>query len=1024
MTIRGLNWTTIGIPFGLGVSQKGDKRAGNPPQLDICVDAQFDEIGGLQTRKPFEAFSNAIYGGGTLSDVRRLVSNGDELICFTKDQIYTYSAQYEQWMPRAEHLAIKVEEHSRFVTTGNQIYCDRAELNGVALYCWTDNDSVWVAARDVISDAVLVRPTMITGTDLCGSCRFVVLSSSVILFLHNATINQIEAVAINPVAALLASSIVAPRVSVGPPTPVGPSSTVYYDVDRAGSLDLVVMVQNRPAPTFGYSISTITPSLVVSTASTSRDSSAAIAVACTPDGLQAQVFRQTFLGTTVIHGDLITLAGFVSTFIDQPIATLSGTYASAIACRYLSSLVGGAYVCYAYWATDITGGGGGWHTATNTVTNTNVIGTQTVFAYHLAPYSQPFERDGEIYVWLGFTGESFLFAGTFGAGAAHLQNQYFLYRSDGSFHAKACSGGRFAGEGVTAIAGHLPDVQNVSSERFVFCGTERRIVPTGIEQHGYAACAPRDVAVTFDSDEARRTVRLGEALYITGGEILAYDGTNLVEVGSHIYPWAGVALSSIAGSIPDGTYAYKMTWRWDNARGESDRSTTASVGTIVITGGPKGVQITSIPPLQVTHKTASEAALEIWRTAVNPTIDAPFYLVSSNDPSQLTNPNRYIANEHDAAALATFEDVLADDAITSLETNNENGGILENLAPPPATIIAANQERIFLAGVSGDPDRVWYSKLRADEEVAAFHDALTIPVPRDGGAITGLAFLNETLIVFRERAIFCLPGDGILNDGTGENYGPPRQLSLDVGAINQESIAIIEQGLIFKSAKGWYVLNRGWGLDYIGAPVVDYDAEIPLAAHVLTDRHQVRLLSAERLLVWDYLVGQWAEWTIAGALDATLWRADYHVLAPASITVEPPTWSGIYDPTVAIDLETAWIKASDLQGFGRLRKILVLGEYRSAHEMRIRIARDYQSAYFQDSTTAFGPSAIALGIGEPLQLKIGPAIQQAEAFKIRITITPQSSAELNSECVKLTGLGLEIGIKRGPFPMLPSTQKT
>ena len=103
-------------------------------------------------------------------------------------------------------------------------------------------------------------------------------------------------------------------------------------------------------------------------------------------------------------------------------------------------------------------------------------------------------------------------------------------------------------------------------------------------------------------------------------------------------------------------------------------------------------------------------------------------------------------------------DNFADATLTGKEAFGENGDVLENLAPPPATIIAATQDRIFLAGLSDNPYRVVYSKLRGESEVAAFHDALAIELPPDGGDITALGFLNETLVVFKETAVFALPG--------------------------------------------------------------------------------------------------------------------------------------------------------------------------------------------------------------------------------------------------------------------------
>src|SRR5690606_27514311 len=233
-------------------------------------------------------------------------------------------------------------------------------------------------------------------------------------------------------------------------------------------------------------------------------------------------------------------------------------------------------------------------------------------------------------------------------------------------------------------------------------------------------------------------------------------------------------------------------------------------------------------------------------------------------------PSATGANGYLDADDTTFVDHPSDAQLAVRETSPENGAVLENLAPPGATIIAAHGARVFLGGVAGDPRRVWYSKLRGDGEVAAFHDALTVELPIDGGALVALAIMDGILVALCETAIYMLPGEGLDNLGGGTNYGPARSVSLDVGCRDHDSVATMPAGIVFQSSKGKYLLTRGWTLQYIGAPVVDYDGETVLAAHVDEKQHHVRWLTANRMLVWDYAArsedapGQWAEWTITG----------------------------------------------------------------------------------------------------------------------------------------------------------------
>jgi hypothetical protein len=674
---------------------------------------------------------------------------------------------------------------------------------------------------------------------------------------------------------------------------------------------------------------------------------------------------------------------------------------------------GGQFRCYVFWSADEADDSTDWTSKVNYVDTGGAIGTQSRFVRQLGVASRAFDHGGRVFVTCAFASGSL--AGLFGPRAT-LQNTYFTYRDDAFLVAKTAMG---RAGGFSPVTGHLPGVALTDGTTgYSWCGTERRVIPLGGERSGYADRGPRDIAIAFDSNEARRCARLGATLYITGGEILQYDGSRLVEVGFHIFPWAIVAIQTAAGNLVDGTYTYKASWRWDNGRGDLDRSTTATFFNATISGGPNGNQLITIP-LYVTHKTDSAAAIEWWRTEVDPaSFDEPYFLVTSKDPADTTNPNRYLANDHTALPAATVNDELADDDLTDNETAPENGGELEVIAPPAASIILATDTRIFLASVAGDPHRVWYSRARVDGLVAGFNDALVIDVPTEGGAITAMVMHGDTLHVFREHATYAFPGIGFDNTGGGENFGPARTVSTDVGAVSQEAVAFTDQGSIVKSAKGWQLLTRGGGYEYIGAAIADYDAEAVVAIHVLDGQHEIRVLTTARMLVLDTVANQWCERTIDDGLDAVMWRGTHAYLTATGPKVELATYTGV---DFGLDVETAWIKPADLQGAVSVRRFEALGEYRGSHKLRWRVAYNYDETYVDDVTWTPSPTTV----GGPLQCVLGPSRRNCEAFKVRLTAVSASvvDASPDNEALKLTGLGIEIGIKRGLFRRLGVAQK-
>jgi hypothetical protein len=1001
--MRGLNWQAWSMSFVAGLNQKADARTLESPELAVCKNAMFDKLGGLQTRYPFALTSNNIFGGGTLSSWRTIVENGDELLLFTKDTLYSWNAQLSKWVAKGTHLAIKVDEQPRFIAPGDQVDGDRAELNGTIVYTWTEllgsNSRGYVAAIDKTTGSVLMAPTALAGS--AARLRVTALTTKILLTFYDG-IGGLYAYALDPAApatAIAGASTTVTNTNFG----------TYYDIVKIPGADQAVFAA-RQNPTTSYTIGTITAGLTVAKTTKARTCDGPIAVSADPTGVKVQVVRGN---STNVQGDLITIATLADVFTAQAIGTATFS-PNQITCAHRSVTNGGAYRCYVFWDAGEDDAPSDWTSKYNYVDTANSIGTQANFVRYLGIGSRAFDYDGSVYVW-----------GTFGQAsgqgynslASQLQNTYFLYRDD-AFLANAKAASTRAG-GFAYSTGCLPNVALTGTAEYSWCGIERRIVPVGNNgDNGYADRGPRDITFTFDSNEARRCVRLGQTLYVTGGEILQYDGQQLTEVGFHVYPWNLAPATTGGGSLNSGTYAYRATQRWQNAAGETDRSTSATTATAVVVTDGKKILAGGFPCLYVTHKT--NVALEVWRTQKNPNNDPPQYLITSQDPAVTTNPNRYLSNDPTASTCDSLEDSISDEDLIDQPSSPENGGYLENMCPPAATILIASNVRLFLAGVAGDPDRVWYSKQRNDGEVAAFHESLVADVPSAGGAITALALHMGSLVVFRERAIYALDGDGFDNALGGQNYAS-REVSLEVGAVSHESIAKTERGIVFHSSKGKWLLNKGWQLEFIGGNVTDFDNETPLAVHAIASKHEVRWLTSSRMLVLNTLVGQWSEWTIADGLAACMWKGQHVYLSSSGPKLEQTTYTGV---DYGLDIETAWIKLGDLQNYGKVDHFLVLGEYRSAHRLQIRCARDYwkdgENVFFQDKTWTVSPTTV----GGRESVKHAPSTKQVEAIKIRITaLGPGTDPAPSGEALRLTGLSFELGFEQGLNRQLPSAQR-
>ncbi|MGE5802944.1 MAG: hypothetical protein ACM358_11880 [Gemmatimonadota bacterium] len=980
MAYEGLNWQVINLPFRAGLMQKADDRARPQPFLDIAKDIQFDELGGVQTRLPLTTMSNSIFGGGTLSNCRRLAVVNDELCVFTDTGLYSYNEQLTKWILRATHLAVDIDERTASATPGDQFDCDRAELNGTVMFAWVEGSTSFISAFDKTTGATLMPQTSL-GAGIVRP-RLVAASTKILGFaLSGTTLLYAVIDPANPAAAVFNTMF----TSVPGP----------YDVTRIEGQDGVAGAYQRTVTT-SYTVFTVNAAGTVTSSTKARTCDGPIAVATTPStGLEIQVIRAN--GTN-IQGDLITTSTLADVASGQAVGTAASTAINQIAVSLAS-----ASVVRAFWTSGNVGETTGvtdFEVKTNTVTS-GVPGTQATFRHRLGIASRAFTYAGHVYIWLVFAQDSGVsVTGNTSAVRAQLQNTYFLYRDD-NFIVSQCT--RNVGGGFAPTTGRLPGVALTSgSTAFSWCATVRRRIElgTGEDHSAFGARSPRDVTFTFDSDAARRTGRIGRTMYITGGIPLQYDGVQTAEVGFLNYPWYFEPAVGGAGAIAAGTYTWQATYRWLNAQGEVDRSTTATGMTLTIAAN-KFVFLNFFY-LNTTLKIgARRPAIDMWRTTLVTAGDQPFYLATSQDPTALPGANNgYVINDDTLdSAGAPLPDNFTDAILQTKEKHPENGPVFEYTAPPGARLITETDTRLYLGGVPGDPDRVFPSRLRLPGEVASFHEDLAVQIPRPGGAMTALAIHQETPTVFRETAIYRLLGQGLSNTNQGSNL-EAIDVPGGVGAVNQESVAKVGSlGTIFKSRKGWYLLTPGWSVQYIGAQVSDYDSETVKAVTVLETQHQVRILSGSRMIVWDYSavteespLGQWFEWTVTTGVDAVNWRGSYVVLTATGPAIQSASYSSL---TYGLDVETASIKLADLQGAAAVRKLEILGEYRSAFLLWIRIAYNYKQS---GSTPTYVDSKIwtpsPTTVGGPLQVKHGPKFPRCQSIKVRLTAVTDAARAL------------------------------
>lgn len=403
----------------------------------------------------------------------------------------------------------------------------------------------------------------------------------------------------------------------------------------------------------------------------------------------------------------------------------------------------------------------------------------------------------------------------------------------------------------------------------------------------------------------------------------------------------------------------------------------------------------TIPTCRVTDKKTvfGNANIGVYRTTLNGSV---FYRV--ND---LTSP---IINDTTVDSV-NFVDRLNDEILIGNEQLYTTGGELENISPPASSVVGTYKNRLLLRS---DEDKLafWYSKKVATNTPAEFTDAFVTRVPERGGDIVALQQMDDKLIIFKEDLIFVQVGDGPSPSGINNDFSDPQLITSDSGCINKKSVVLIPTGMLYQSSKGFYLLDRSLNMSYIGADVEAYNSDTVTSAKLMEDINQVRFtLSSGKVLTYDYYLAQWNTSPGINAADSTVYSNKLTYILPTGQVRKENTTYMDNTSFIPMKIETGWMNLAGLQGFQRVYKVLILGEYKSPHTLQVELFRDFNETAYQTVTIP------VLSAPDKYQFRVFPNIQKCESLKIRITELQDGPSY--GEGMELSSLALEVGVKRG-----------
>lgn len=1047
----------ISLDHGQGMDTKTDPKLVVPTKFRLLQDGIFTKAKQLRKRNGYDVVTLNKVGGGTISSPRMVKSYQNELVCAASGgangmRLFSYSTTLVGWEDRGKYTSISVGKqiiaNALFEGPSGTIF-STSLCNGscvvagnLALYSFdkSQNPGFTYGYKSNFASTGIINKTFITvidtqtGTRLCDSLEItnaLGFSKAIVLGTSTLGILYITSTNANYVAARAISASLASGVTVGTEHVIGSCSSnsstdvqfpYAYDAVTISAGAVVAVADSLNSQVVAYQISTTgatTNALIVSQSgnitpiSISQDSSSQYWIYYGKNGIDLYyTVLSSVLISVLAPTKILTIPTIDSNqpILNQVVSRNTTTnnqtvyYSTYISSEDTLSPINtcpGIFV--SIYTVDVT---------------TSSHGSSSIFIYNMNIYGKIFSSGGRNYLpcitW------------SFGQSTG-----FILDLSDALPIAKFL---QEDAEGVVSLLGiatsppwqgperigvrypsFLTAPQLVTGSQYLFgcsyvdslalssqqSATDVSAFPVTFPVAAYLGIC----GITFDlaDADAYQSTQAQDTMVMNGGIVMMYDGSNAVELGFSVDPLTiGVTPQTSGGAGEDGSYIYYVTYQWPDALGNLHQS-APSVGIEVVFASGSDLSVDfKIPTLNCTQK--SGVKIILWR-ADGSTGNSIAYRVAILDNTN-TGGKPYV----------TVKDLMLPVSITSLNGTlyTQGGAILDNIAPPPSMILWANDNRVWAIDSENNETTIEYSKTASKGTGISFSTGLLeYLIDSRNGIMTGASPMDEKTVILKKNGLGYFLGDGANDAGTGSTLTSFQFIPSDVGCTSSKSVILYPYGLLFRTLKGIYQLDRGIQLKYIGYPVEDYNSQDITSALIISNHNQLRFLtSAGSSLLFDYSMDQWSVFTNHTGYGADNWNGIYvYVRTDGSIYSENST--SFLDNTTAITVitKTAWIVLSGVQNYERVRYLLLLGDYlngtSASHGIQIQAAYDFSSTFGTAVPYYFG-AASSSGV---FQYRTFFTQQKCDAISLLITELPTGQS---GEYLDLTNMTFMAGFKKGP----------
>lgn len=528
------------------------------------------------------------------------------------------------------------------------------------------------------------------------------------------------------------------------------------------------------------------------------------------------------------------------------------------------------------------------------------------------------------------------------------------------------------------------------------------------------------LTLDFNTDYSSGTkAKVGEAIYYTNGRTAAMDSRGGYESGFELRPtfnYTQVITGTANPNVASKTFSYIALYTFYNGKGEIERSIPSTSLTITTPSNASYIQIV-VKTIALTYKDFEYYDdVNLFQYITKQLVDVVLYRTENNGSVfyRCSNiSNRPINNS------VLLLDAISDTDLRNNERMYTTGGVLESDSTPNAKFSTSGGNRLFLGGLE-EQDEIAYSKKQLFGEGVSFSDFYRIRVSSGASAdktpISALGYMDGKLIIYRQQSIYFIQGDGPNELGLGE-FSEPEIISSDVGCTEPRSVLNVPMGVMFKSRKGIYLLGRGLSVEYIGAPVEDFNQYYVISSIVSDKYNEARFyLSSGDCIVYNFLFQTWSTFKNQTVVNADIWKSQPVSIKNNLIYKETENTyldggaSGFY----SMKFISPWLKLDLVQGYIRTYQLWIIGDYKSAHTLKCRVYTDYDDSVYEDYSLVYSSSD-----SPQYQFQISLPKQKVESIKFEIYDSAHAAGS-TGEAYDLSNIQVEVGIKAGGYKLAAS----